>query len=528
MGIKNKELKILWLLREKPYTIKELAERVGLSDRNLRYSLDDLEFYLKKVLNREINKNNKKVSVFLTQKEIETFLCYAEESYVYSSTERQEYLLNYFLFDRAINIKKISEVLEVSRPTLKKDIESLNKEISVYSLNFKLEQNKMIIGGNEKKLRNLMMLKMEKYISSIDNKKILDKKIKKLIEKIYYKYFEEVLEYVDEIEDLLGGKFSKEFKKLISYYLIVTLYRVDLKEYIIKKHNEDFLKDTQEFLEVKKILSKRIPVELGYEFLHLTEYFLSGSTKDGYYEERIEIELFTYGLLRHIKKNLKMEFAWEETFSEVTGYLKSAIYRMKNNFLLYGEKEVEVNTMLGLEIEKICEADDFLSESLRVEEIRALENIITSEATKREKKVISYDELLKIIKSSTLELNTKKLYKRIFQEFGDYVYLESRDQIPYINLNKEVIIKRDADDVEGMKLDDFISFNLIKNPLVSCYYYRGNKDLELGKIKVYVLREQVIILLFVGNKDSYLRDLYILKEKFQSITKYELDKIKDI
>jgi len=492
MGLKRKEIEILLKINEDSYTVRELSEEIGDSERNLRYSLENLEFYLKKVLNKEIAKKLKKLSVTLTREETDSFLQFIQEgNYIYSNSERKEYILNSFLFREGTKLKDIEEVLGISRTTLKKDINSLEKELENYGIFFNYEGNRIGLSGNEKKLRHLMMYKMGEYLRG-NTGYPMEKMVVEIIDESWTEERKRVEDILGSIETGLAYDFSEEFKRIMVYYLWVTLHRVKRGRYILKKHNADFLRNTTQLKTVKRELRGVIPEELEYEFLHLTEYFLSGSSTREYYEERLAIELFTYDLLRRMGDVVGEDLFREKTFKEITGYLTSAIYRMKNNFILTSDREFPVNEELGEDLYRICREDNYLSEKLRDEEVYNIGEFIEKGMLSNKSKVIDLRRLMDIIRESSSKIDEDLLMERLMETYGDYIDDRGNNSMDMPDLNyyiergrivktpevsvEEVIEAGNRFFIEGKIIDGlapiegYAKADIFKNNRVSCYY----------------------------------------------------------
>lgn len=427
MSLKQKELTILMLINKDPVTIKKISQEINLSERNLRYSLENLEYYLTQFFREsKLIREQKKMSTDLTEEEIRNFLDYIYSNhYIYNSRERQEYILNFFLFEDMPTLRKLEKILDISRTTLKKDLEGLKGKLEEYSLYFKYDVTRIYIAGNEKKIRHLMMLKVidnlekpeEKYVSPI----------RSMVKNLILTYKNEVdnkkVELViNNIEEKFMYGFSIEFDRIIRYYLWVTLFRISREHYILKKHNAEFLKKTSQYKVIKKALEKIIPEKLTFEFIHLTEYFLSSSLNGKYNDELLNIQLFTFYLLKEMEKNINYEMLKEELFQKICSYLTSAFYRMKNNFTL---GVVDKDKLYGDEIifvlNEISNKDKYLNEKLRDEEIYFIGELIKKEIKNQEKKVIKLSKLIKISKRYSTTFNEKLFKKEILEVYGEFI-----------------------------------------------------------------------------------------------------------
>lgn len=533
MGVKRKEIEILLNIVDTPLTVRELSEKLGDSERNLRYSVENLDYYLKRYTGMEIMKKNKKLSVSLTREEADGFLCSLEDGeYIYSNEERREHIMNTFLFSEEPKLSYLERELDVSRTTIKKDMSELQKELERYGLSFEHEGNRVFIGGNEKKLRHLMMVKMMKYLDRSESSPYpLEKRIVRLIEGRRRGLQKRAQEVLERIEGELQEEFSAEFKRIMRYYLWATLFRVGEGRYILRKHNSEFLRKTSQFTEIEKVMKEYIGEGLEYETLHLTEYFLSGSSKGDYYEERVAIELFTLGLLREVERSLGEKIFCEEVFREITGYLTSALYRMKNNFVLKSEGDFAPVGDVGEIIYNVCRDDELLSERLRGEEITYIKNLIEDQLEQVGHRVIELEKLMDIIKGSAEKVDEGKLAHELLREYGRWI-------IPY--KSEEMVKLEDLlleEKVSGKSLEEvveagsgilaekgvirkrvdfscYIKANAFKGRGLSCYYIGDENIVVKSGILMTPLRggEENVIILALRDEITYLDALWKLKK----------------
>ena len=536
MGIKRKEIDLLLELNKNSISVRELSEKLQENERNLRYSIETLDYYLKISLNSKITKINKKLSTLLKEEEVDSFLRYIGQGcYTYSSMERCEYILFNFLFEEAPKLKDIEEYLEVTRTTLKKDMRLLEDELEKYELRFIIEGNKISIGGNEKKLRHLMMIKMMKYseIEGIESKYPMEAKLKDAILRKDHKILNLSKKMLSIIEVRLNESFSKEFKKIMEYYLWVTFFRIEKGVYIEKKSNEDFLRKTDQYLIIKDSL-KEIMSDYDYEYLHLTEYFLSGSSEKEYYEERIAIELFTYEMLVFLGKELEGNIFTERLFKEIIRYLTSAIYRMKNNFVLKSDRiEIHKGSIYYL-VENVCKKDSYLSEKLREEEIEFMAKLIGSSIEEDKSKILELGKILEIVRKSSKVIDEEILKKELLKEYGRWIREEEEPEM----LEEELIIKRKNNEVniskdrlleivnETLGKDNRINSDILieeceessvfNKDKTSCYYIANIGKIEKSSILIIELDKEIentdtIIFLALKDETIYLRALSELR-----------------
>ena len=170
MALNKKDILLLEEINNNPCSIKYFADKYKVSERNVRYSVDNINFYLKKenIGEVEIKLGNLE---FSTEKNIlDRFIKNLNmNTYAFSSEERESYILTEYLFKKNITIKDIENFLHVSRTTIKKDIKNMEDYLAQFNLHFERYENKIEISGNEKKLRHLKLLKMLNYAEIKNN-----------------------------------------------------------------------------------------------------------------------------------------------------------------------------------------------------------------------------------------------------------------------------------------------------------------------------------------------------------------------
>ena len=264
MSLTKVYLDILQEINNNPTSINTLVDKYKITARAIRYYINNINYYLKKYNITEINIKKGKLYFYLDNNALVDFIkTIPTNYYILSQEERQKYILFNFLFKNNVNISKLERLLNVSRTTIKNDINNLKPYLKKFELYFYMNSNKIILGGKEKKLRYLKYLHMLEYINInkneinyieviYPNEKMLLKILKEYLSKIN---INEVYSIVSNVEYEFKSKFSKNFKNTISIYLIATIERIQ-NGYIIKqKNNADFLIKLPEYKKMKKIIN---------------------------------------------------------------------------------------------------------------------------------------------------------------------------------------------------------------------------------------------------------------------------------
>ena len=155
------------LTRQKPVRIQYLAEMFGISNRAVRYELDEIDYYLKtNKLPPILRKPN--VGVFFTgeskdQEQIWALLEKQENHSMHTPGERRLTILYFCLREERITIERISFLLDVSVSTTFKSMEALRTRLSVFDVTIKATR----LQGEEINIRHAVI---SVYLSLLDKK----------------------------------------------------------------------------------------------------------------------------------------------------------------------------------------------------------------------------------------------------------------------------------------------------------------------------------------------------------------------
>ena len=443
MSLNRRDIKLLEKINNNIFPISSLAEKYSVSERNIRYSIDNINFYLRKMELPEIVIKKGNLEFSINDKELDSFIeALNMNIYVFSQEERKDYILINYLFRENVKISEMEEDLKVSRTTIKKDLKDLEKYLAEFELSFYRDENGMYITGKEKKLRHLKLLKMLDYIE-IKNKNIvyIKKKYfnKKEEQKIIAEYIKEydikkISDVIDEIEEELNAHFTGEFKNIMGIYLIATFERIKNGHIIIQKNNSDFLRKLEEYRKIKNILKKVIDENQEYEILHLTEYFLSGYYNDTFSENILMLERFISKILENMDIEMGTHLLKDrELVEKFMKYLLPAIYRIKNNFYLNKKLDFsEIDIELFNKVKEIIEKNShYLKEPLRDEEIFYVSKYIEEYMEQKRNKKISLKELLKLVQQNAKDVDNELLAESIKEKFGIFIDDDREREIDY-------------------------------------------------------------------------------------------------
>ena len=419
MSLSRIDLDILIQINNNAISINSLAKKYKLTDRSIRYCIDNINYYLNKYSISSVYIKNSKIYLNLENNILINFMKELNTNeYTFSPNERKKLILFYFLFKNNVRISKLEKYFNVSRTTIKNDIKNLKSYLNNFELYFYISDNRLKLGGKEKKLRHL------KFLNIIEHVDIINEEIE-FINKIYpnekseQKILKEYLKSIDikkinfiihSFENEFKYKFSDKFRKVITIYLIVTLERIRNNHIINRKNNADFLMKLPEYKKFKNILSNVIEKNYKYEILHLMEYFLSDYYNESFYENKVISEKFLIKVLETMNININ-----KELIDKLMKYIIPAIYRIKNNFIVYDNLDYNaINLDLFYRTKYAIEQNlSYLNEPLREEEIYQISKIIENHITKK----ISLKELLLIIDKYKNKNQLIQILKNRFDKF---------------------------------------------------------------------------------------------------------------
>ena len=354
---------------ENRISIKELAEKFELSERSIRYDIDNINYYFKKNGLNQMEKTSR--GTFEIEEEKENLLNLLKlldsQFYVFSKNERKEYIKSKILFNEdIIKLHELSENLSVSLSTVKLDLKEIKVFLNESDLKLKfLSKIGLILSGKEDRIRHVQLRFLLNYIKIFQNE-ITSKKIHgtpgtDIVVDVIREYFYEspldsIMGFIKEVSDGLKMIISEEAYRILQYYLMISIKRIGSKELLKTKiQNENFLKGTTEYsiiLEKIPALEKKCNINFDEkELLKLTELFLGSHSynfNSSFYANWIELEVSVNELIREVGENIEIDFSSDRVLIDgLINHLRPAIYRIKNDISLENPISEEVKEVYG-------------------------------------------------------------------------------------------------------------------------------------------------------------------------------------
>lgn len=390
-------------------SLEENSKIMNLSERSLRYKIDDCNYHLNILKLPEIKIKKGIISFSATLDEVMEKINENIYLYSFSQDEREKIILNFYLFKKEpATIEDISIFLGVSSVTLKNDIKRIKKYLKTFMLNLSSENNRCLtITGDERNIRKLILdILLKNYDITFKNEDII-------VTKTYYhgffipwKEMDSFLdrELINKAHRLLKGilknnnkNISDEAFKVLFFYILIVLNRCSSNEISTIK-NMNFLSNTPEYLSVKEFFGEYKMSE--GEILTLTEYFLGSNTFNfdhSFYGNWVQIETFIMQLIKEMSRHGYTGLDKDETLIEgLINHIKPAIYRSKTGIKLGSEiyDEFKENYPLILaQVEDAWKKCDFQDLQLSNEEMAYI-GMHFQLAIKRVKKRVFKDILI--------------------------------------------------------------------------------------------------------------------------------------
>ena len=378
MIISSRTIKILeYVSRKGETTIRDIGENLLLSERIVRYEIDNINFIVSNektasyIINKRgrlhMNNTPKMLGIIEDLKEVEKV----------SKHEREDYIFIKLLFEGKINLRRLTEELDVSRTTVKKDLASLEmKKTGIeivnnslcFPVNDEFEKRKLLIDTLDEYI--------DEYLNGIGNNIVIDV-LKKMFSKEEQLLIEKFLKNISE-HNLKANKLYKTFYM----YLIITIQRIRTNNLILKNENANFLKNTEEYQKINKEI---ILLEKNFEILFTENEklqiadFLTGLFSYSYntsiFDVWIKINIFIKEIIKNVGGKLQINLEDDVWLLEgLMNHIKPAIYRIRNNINLksmevYYEEAREIYPRLFTVIK---------------EELKALEKLINIEFPENE------------------------------------------------------------------------------------------------------------------------------------------------
>lgn len=386
LGFENRGIKmlnrkcldlVLKIIEIEKIIIKDLAEEFAISERSIRYYLDDIRDYLQDNSLGDMIKAGKGELIFTQLEKVREHFKFKESQGSYpliSQEEREEYIIVELIFKNRINLVELSEKLSVSRTTLKNDLKSLFGKFSKNEIALTPDKKGLFLEYDEEVLRTEFLKVILKDFSG--------ERVDFLMKGYLPESFDMNLKnFLHKVEKRLESSISDDAYNTLSSYIKLALGRVECGKFLTKIGNANFLEKSIEFPIVEELLHE---IENGFqnkltliEKLKLAD-LLQGSqmsnAKFSYYENWINMEILVQKIVLKFSQIYNQDFTNDFVlFKGLLNHLKPLIYRLRHNQKLenniYEEVLEQYPKLFQITKESLRGLEDFIQMKLTPEEI---------------------------------------------------------------------------------------------------------------------------------------------------------------
>ncbi len=324
-------------------TIKDISNLYNITERSIRYDVDELNVFFQEKNNKDIIEiNNNRLKILYSENEIEDIVENIKEKEYFLSENERVNILSYeiFLSKNEFILQYFTEKYNLSKTTVRYSLKELNKIISEYGLVIDMNNNRGYkIIGSEINIRKYIINILREYIKNTKEKKIEYNPLKKIIQKFYKKSrIEESKNTINKILDYTGKTISDEAFETLQIFLFISVIRNKNGHKIEEDvENEIFLSKTMEFSKIREILEKIENIK-EKDIHYFVDFFLgsySYNLEYSYFLNWILIESLIDQFIKLLSDKLKVNLTEDKILrKELLNHIKPAIYRMKNKFKL--------------------------------------------------------------------------------------------------------------------------------------------------------------------------------------------------
>lgn len=401
MSINNLDCSILnEIIKNEKILSSDLVKKYNTTDRNIRYKLDNINFYLNKE-KFPVIKTTAKGELFFGNEDKNRLnnstIIIKDGDYMFSREERQKLILVFILLNTGIfTIQSILEEIGVSLSTLKNDIRELKHVLGKNGLNLvQIAKRGLKIQGSENDIRKMALnILLESSIESFgeesgDKIDVFKRTLKQIFLNSYSennseqeensrKTDEAVREYLEKINNSMNEKFSDVLYNYILNYLRLMILRVKKQKYL-KEDFDDvlFLSNIKEYKIIKSyidILESKADIKLtSQEIIKIVEIYIENKNYDVNNSWK-QVKQNLENLISKVSSDVNMDLTNDLILlNDLIYHMKLAAYRIKNNIKLknsiYREVAEEVPFLFGIVEKRISCCEQYLGEKFNKDEI---------------------------------------------------------------------------------------------------------------------------------------------------------------
>lgn len=449
--INKREIKILEILLkvENAISIKELSQLLEVSDRSIRYDIENINSYLNEFELIPIEKQSKGFLSY-SKPDIERLLFHSSDNNEnFYNQYRDELILIQIAFEENINIPTICEEFNLSRSTIKASIKNSEKILENYELKLILNPQKGLkLSGSEENIRKFQLKLLNQFRFNQESNDYKFDFLKKYINKYFEKTdLNNIKIFINYIINSLGKVISDEAYITLLNYTVIVIERIRENNTLTHSQNSNFFQHSLEFEIVNKAVSllevsENIQLNIN-EIIKFTDYLLgshSYSTSFSSLDNWIEIDILIKKIITQFSEIATINLNDDTILLEgLVNHIKPTVYRIKNKIelensileeFLTSYSEIFTITKNSLDV-----LEKFLGESIPDSEIAFIGVHFKSALDRHQKNNLSIKNIVIVC---GLGYGTSKL---MAQQIKNRYNVNIVDTIPYYQVEKFIETK---------------------------------------------------------------------------------------
>lgn len=531
--LNSREIKILeFLIKHGDVPENRILEDNKINKRNFLYNLQNINAFLENMGLKKIERREKLLYFDITQN-LEKIYIVLNNIAKFDQKERIKILEYKLFFDEKLNLKKISEDLEVSKTTIKKDFHILKNILSEKNIKILYKNNfgYYIEYNNSEYKEWLKTKKIEELL--FQNKKERNIYLE-YIKKIFLKNFgyintNKVSAFLNDINENLKLNMKDDVYQILYSYLLVIINENDRKE----KVSLLFVEKTMEFKIIRESLKKNNIENLDRVSIIKFVDFLMGITinklnLETWLNEEILIRKMMKEFFRYADLNVIND---EVLFECLIYHLKPTIYRIKKGIhisnTIFNELIKNNDPILEITRKVVSVIESEINISFPEDEVALLGYHFKASAERNSDCIKK-----KIILVCGLGVGTSKLLEHNLKEKFN---MEIVAVIPYYKLDEIINSELEIDLIlTTLELKNIYNIPVLKiNPLLDEKDINKISQYGVSKRKRKILlsellkvieenpdREKLIKKLEIKFRDDVLDDINNKKEKMEEYINY--------
>lgn len=356
IALNNRCISILYqLITHKEFTTaKELAAEFNVSERTIRYDLDELDYFLESnslpLLERKSNAGIRYKLNAVNSEKVKSITSNLNYAYYNISKEERINIILKELFNSNdyITIDELALKVSSSRGTVVNDLKYAKTWLKQRNIILNSSKYKGIcIEGNEINIRKAIVEINKNSLKKLNRNVTLDYEDFKVISSLFSKEDISLINTcISEAENNLGIVFSDNSYVNLTIHLGFALKRIRQGNYINSSEVGHFkeLVNTKEYKIAEKILTnieKKLDMkikdeEIGYVALYLVSSSIAPlEGNDDINDNWVNIQLIVGELINSIQEDMGISLIDDEKlYYGLINHLRPAIYRIKNHMIL--------------------------------------------------------------------------------------------------------------------------------------------------------------------------------------------------